>query len=589
VSSLDAYVAATVSLDELLHVVLPMTGWWKDSRLQEVSLNPDSPRKILQAAVLARLTGIQSSAFLKPYKSNLPLAKQLYDAAAVLGLIGTFISAKQDPAMVMGLPGSAQEPNAADAFLNWLSTNARRITKAVYDELLERGLQQGQLAAAKKSFKAFLEQSQVVQRVFMDRSTSLSDFDALGTIKADAATRLFDISCKTVTWGIVDAGIDGTHPAFLDHDAKDAAGKLLKNKPSRVRRTFNFTRVELIRSFDLTIGTPGSPERNAEVQRVIDELNKVPGRKASKTFTKLATDNLNMIGVQLEHGLDPDWALIEPLVELEAPDPAVLSSDHGTHVAGTLGADWRDKLVNADKRHVRKLVGVCPDINIYDLRVIHEQHHDSVESAVIAALDFVRYLNAKSGTNEAILSGVNISLSIPHDVRAYGCGATPVCVASDRLSDSGVVVVVAAGNRGWSERELGFGQFMFCSVTDPGNAHNVITVGSTHRLKPHLYGVSFFSSRGPTGDGRTKPDVVAPGEKIRGPVRGAADALQDGTSMAAPFVSGAAAMLLARHKELQGHPERVKQILCDTATDLGREKYFQGHGLVDILRALQSI
>jgi subtilisin family serine protease len=117
----------------------------------------------------------------------------------------------------------------------------------------------------------------------------------------------------------------------------------------------------------------------------------------------------------------------------------------------------------------------------------------------------------------------------------------------------------------------------------------VITVGSTHSARPHVYGISYFSSRGPTGDGRIKPDVVAPGERILGPIRGNADTELDGTSMAAPFVSGAAAMLLSRHKELIGDPERVKQILLDSATDLGREKYFQGHGLVDVLRAMQSI
>jgi hypothetical protein len=48
-------------------------------------------------------------------------------------------------------------------------------------------------------------------------------------------------------------------------------------------------------------------------------------------------------------------------------------------------------------------------------------------------------------------------------------------------------------------------------------------------------------------------------------------------------------MLLARHSELIGEPDRIKQILCGTATDLGRERHFQGAGLVDILRALQSI
>jgi subtilisin family serine protease len=63
----------------------------------------------------------------------------------------------------------------------------------------------------------------------------------------------------------------------------------------------------------------------------------------------------------------------------------------------------------------------------------------------------------------------------------------------------------------------------------------------------------------------------------------------DGTSMAAPHVSGAAALLLARYSELMGQPLRVKQILCKTATDLGRERFFQGSGMIDVLRALQSV
>ena len=59
--------------------------------------------------------------------------------------------------------------------------------------------------------------------------------------------------------------------------------------------------------------------------------------------------------------------------------------------------------------------------------------------------------------------------------------------------------------------------------------------------------------------------------------------------MAAPHVSGAAAMLMARYSELIGHPRRVKQILCDSATDLGRERSFQGRGMLDVLRAFQSV
>ena len=117
----------------------------------------------------------------------------------------------------------------------------------------------------------------------------------------------------------------------------------------------------------------------------------------------------------------------------------------------------------------------------------------------------------------------------------------------------------------------------------------MITVGSTHRSDPHRHGVSYFSGRGPTADGRAKPDLLAPGEDIDGPVPGNAIEARHGTSQAAAHVSGAAAMLMARHRELLGRTELVKQILCSTATDLGRQRAFQGHGLVDVLRAMQSL
>lgn len=156
-----------------------------------------------------------------------------------------------------------------------------------------------------------------------------------------------------------------------------------------------------------------------------------------------------------------------------------------------------------------------------------------------------------------------------------------------------MVIVAAAGNRGFEMTDedviRSSDSYRSVSITDPGNAESVITVGATHRKRPHEYGVSYFSSRGPTGDGRLKPDLVAPGEKIKGPIPGGSAETKDGTSMAAPHVSGAAALLMARHGEMIGRPDRIKEILCDTATDLGRERYFQGHGLVDALRALQSL
>jgi subtilisin family serine protease len=287
-----------------------------------------------------------------------------------------------------------------------------------------------------------------------------------------------------------------------------------------------------------------------------------------------------------------DWGLLEPLLRISHArslyKPPAFES-HGTHVAGILAANWPDAPASTPLQE--PLYGVCPDLEIYDLRVLPDNPADKAdEFTIIAALQFIRYLNANK--NLMLIHGVNLSLSVPHDVANYACGRTPVCEECERVVSSGVVVVTAAGNRGFDRRnqeQAAYGDYRYISITDPGNAEGVITVGSTHRMLPHNYGVSYFSSRGPTGDGRTKPDLVAPGERIDSCALNDYFETMDGTSMAAPHVSGAAALLLSRHRELIGQPRRVKEILCRTATDLGREPRFQGAGMVDVLRALQSI
>jgi subtilisin family serine protease len=102
-----------------------------------------------------------------------------------------------------------------------------------------------------------------------------------------------------------------------------------------------------------------------------------------------------------------------------------------------------------------------------------------------------------------------------------------------------------------------------------------------------------------------KPDLVAPGERITSCAAGAklTEALQktapdaatayyvddSGTSMAAPHVSGAIAAFLSVRREFIGKPLEVKRIFLDSATPLGRERYFEGNGLIDLMRAIQSV
>jgi len=412
--------------------------------------------------------------------------------------------------------------------------------------------------------------------VSRNRQTTPAVWRSVPAIKGDAARWVFKLSCAELQWAVVDSGIDASHPAFRRRDMdgkqfrepfRDEHGKPRNN--SRVVATYDFTRIRQLLD-------PDHIEAAGPAQELAERL-----RDTGETPQDLAR--------HLRNGRRIDWDVFGPLLQIPHEEGAYKSPkhDHGTHVAGILAADWTASESAGAIDH--DLVGVCPDVQLYDIRVLNDQGVGD-EFSIIAALQFIRHLNDNQDT--PVIHGVNLSLSIPHDIANYACGRTPVCEECERMVGSGVVVVAAAGNEGYIQYMTSAGLsegYRNISITDPGNAEGVITVGSTHRYRPHTYGVSYFSSRGPTGDGRRKPDLVAPGEKIWSATPGENARTLDGTSMAAPHVSGCAILILARHRELLGQPDRIKEILCSTSTDLGRERYFQGSGMVDVLRAIQSV
>jgi serine protease AprX len=309
------------------------------------------------------------------------------------------------------------------------------------------------------------------------------------------------------------------------------------------------------------------------------------------------------------------------------PQPIVDGYGHGTHVAGIIAGgmtysasspftvyqrsyetDSTGRVISViSKREMKDgdiMNGIAPLCRLVSLKVLDE-NGEGKTSNVIRALTYIRE-KVNGDPKISRIHGVNISLGYEFDAEMFACGQSPLCVEVDRLVNSGVVVVTAAGNTGYgqldsTERTTGVG--LSNTINDPGNAALALTVGSTHRDSPHTYGVSYFSSKGPTGDGRLKPDLVAPGERItscaagkclqshNGPVPEATTAYIDdsGTSMAAPHVSGAIAAFLSIRREFIQRPLRIKEIFMGTATCLGRERYFQGSGLVDLMRAIQSI
>lgn len=392
------------------------------------------------------------------------------------------------------------------------------------------------------------------------------DFDAepmlqrtISTVKADAARISFSATGRGIVWAVIDSGIDASHLHFRQH-------------------------------------------RNLELQP--------PLRHAD--FTRSDGNS--------------------PFVD----DPSD-EFGHGTHVAGIIageiGGQRRDaqEILNAVARvrdnqgresyeswYINRISGVAPECKLLSLKVLDERGRGNHRASnILAALAYINELNAY-GRNIQV-HGVNLSVGYEFEAEWFGCGQSPLCIEVDRLVRSGVVVVAAAGN-------TGFGAIapsakgpnlagLSLTINDPGNADRAITVGSTHRYMPQQYGISYFSSKGPTGDGRLKPDLVAPGENVLSCAAGRkrleidevlakrrkkapADLTEaercsyreeSGTSMAAPHVSGAIAAFLSIRPGFIGRPDDVKKIFLDTATDLGRQRDFQGHGLVDLMRAIQSV
>lgn len=215
---------------------------------------------------------------------------------------------------------------------------------------------------------------------------------------------------------------------------------------------------------------------------------------------------------------------------------------------------------------------------------------------IIKAIDHV-FAQNQSVVSGIKIHGVNLSLGGPFDASVYGCGFSPICKELRDLWRQGTLVCVAAGNEGQikvATTDGGFDLNTQLSIGDPANLQDCVAVGSVNADKPHLYGVSWFSSRGPTADGRPKPDVVAPGERIFScsasgryspPKSGNRMKFEEelyrwesGTSMACPHVSGLLAAFLSVRREFIGRPDEVKQILLKNCNDLERDRNHQGRG-----------
>jgi subtilisin family serine protease len=289
----------------------------------------------------------------------------------------------------------------------------------------------------------------------------------------------------------------------------------------------------------------------------------------------------------------------EPVEVTGAMSAEFDKNGHGTHVAGIIAGYGEVPLKKGQAKSI--FPGMAPEGKIFAYKVLNDQGNGK-DSWIIKALDHIADLNDEAG--RLVIQGVNLSLGGSFDPSVYGCGHTPLCQELRRLWGQGVLVVLAAGNEGYALLQTADGEVpsnIDLSIGDPANLEEAIAVGSIHKSNPHTYGISYFSSRGPTADGRRKPDLVAPGEQILSAFYGydpnklteeptAQDLYVEmsGTSMAAPHVSGILAAFLSMRREFIGYPNRVKTLLLENCTDLNRDPFIQGFGMPNLIKMLAN-
>jgi serine protease AprX len=245
---------------------------------------------------------------------------------------------------------------------------------------------------------------------------------------------------------------------------------------------------------------------------------------------------------------------------------------HGTHVAGLIGGTGVNSgIANG---YQATYAGMAPNVNLINLRVL-DQNGSGTDSQVIAAIQ--QAIALQSTYNIRV---INMSLGRPV-FESYTLD--PVCQAVESAWRAGIVVVVAAGNRG---RDNTMGTHGFATIGAPANDPAVITVGATRTMNTATRtddAIASYSSKGPTlVNHLVKPDLVAPGNRLVSlrvagstldknysqfevaPLVGTAKYFRlSGTSMATPVVSGAVALMLQQNPSLT--PDQVKARLMKTA------------------------
>jgi subtilisin family serine protease len=237
---------------------------------------------------------------------------------------------------------------------------------------------------------------------------------------------------------------------------------------------------------------------------------------------------------------------------------------HGTHVSGTIGGSAASGTG----------IGVAPDVRFIGAKFLDKNGSGSFANAILA-MQWVVDPDGKPETDDGAMI-VNNSWGGGSPSAGTDPASNALCQAVDAWVKLGVAPVFAAGNSGPSAKTIGL----------PGGCPSALTIGATDANDQ----IASFSSRGPavwkTGS-FVKPDITAPGVKIKSSMPGNKYAELSGTSMATPHVVGVVSLIYQLQPKISA--EQLLTVLKTSATKIGQDPNTYGAGRIDALKAAQAL
>ncbi len=239
---------------------------------------------------------------------------------------------------------------------------------------------------------------------------------------------------------------------------------------------------------------------------------------------------------------------------------------HGTHVAGTIAGG------NSSGTYI----GVAPNVKLIVAKAFDSEGHSS-DDHLIRAMQWMTDPDGNPATND-YPQVINNSWGSDMTYGNIDPEDTIFCQITETWMNMGIVPVASSGNEGPGAR----------TISVPGACPSVIAVGAVDEND----NVASFSSRGSAKWASTdyiKPDISAPGNKITSSYPGGKYATMSGTSMAAPHVTGAIALILQANPT--SIPRDTRRTLIAGVTDRGPQgkDYDYGFGTMNIYKSLQTL